>query len=120
VTPLRRLPPILLAAAVLAAVGQPAVAKERAPKGAVAAARARAYDHYADDGKVKVGVTLRSQVRRSWSLVTGEYGRRGLWAAWVRRTASGRYRVEIFRTRDFDPGAEPPCDIKPAFSEPEC
>ena len=29
-------------------------------------------------------------------------------------------RSVIFRARDFDPGSRPPCDIRPAFSEPLC
>jgi hypothetical protein len=93
--------------------------KEAAPPGAIAAALARARRHYAVDSTIRVTVTLRSQLRPAWSLVTGAHGARGLWAAWVRRSA-GAYRVETFRTRDFDPGTAPPCDIRPAFSEPAC
>jgi hypothetical protein len=63
---------------------------------------------------------MRSERDRNWSLVTGGYGKRGLWAAWVLRHAGGRYRVEVFRTRNFDPGTRPPCDIRPAFAEPKC
>jgi hypothetical protein len=93
--------------------------KEPAPPGAIAAALARARRHYAVDGTIRVDVTLRSQLRPAWSLVTGSHGARGLWAAWVRRSARA-YRVETFRTRHFDPGTAPPCDIRPAFSEPAC
>ena len=93
--------------------------KEPAPPAAIAAALAGARRHYAADGTTRVEVTLRSQLRPAWSLVTGAHGKRGLWAAWVRRSA-GAHRVETFRTRDFDPGTAPPCDIRPAFSEPAC
>ena len=93
--------------------------KEPAPPAAIAVALARARRHYALDGTIRVEVTLRSQLRPAWALVTGSHGARGLWAAWVRRSA-GAYRVETFRTRDFDPGTAPPCDIRPAFSEPAC
>ena len=93
--------------------------KEPAPPGAIAAALARARRHYAVDRTIRVEVTLRSQLRPAWSLVTGSHGARGLWAAWIRRSA-GAYDVETFRTRDFDPGTAPPCDIRPAFSEPAC
>jgi hypothetical protein len=93
--------------------------KEPAPPGAIAAALARARRHYAIDRTIRVDVTLRSQLRPTWSLVTGSHGARGLWAAWVRRAADD-YRVETFRSRDFDPGTPPPCDIRPAFSEPAC
>jgi hypothetical protein len=92
---------------------------EPAPPGAIAAALARARRHYAVDRTIRAEVTLRSQLRPAWSLVTGSHGARGLWAAWVRRSARA-YRVETFRTRDFDPGTAPPCDIRPAFSEPTC
>lgn len=95
-------------------------AARSAPDAAVAAAFARAVHHYADPTRIRVTHTLRSDENRSWSLVTGSYGRRGLWAAWARRTARGSYRVVVFRTRDFDPGSRPPCDIRPAFSEPAC
>jgi hypothetical protein len=100
--------------------GALAAATSPAPKGAIAAARATAHREFRVDSKVKVTGSLRSQVGRSWSLVTGGYGRRRIWAAWVRRRPSGRYTVEIFRTRNFDPGSRPPCDIRPAFSEPAC
>jgi hypothetical protein len=93
--------------------------KEPAPPGAIAAALARARRHYAVDGTIRVEVTLRSQLRPAWSLVTGSHGARGLWAAWIRRSA-GVYAVETFRTRDFDPGTAPPCDIRPGYSEPAC
>jgi hypothetical protein len=93
--------------------------KEPAPPGAIAVALTRAHGHYAADRTIRVHVTLRSQLRPAWSLVTGSHGARGLWAAWVRRSA-GAYRVETFRTRDFDPGTAPPCDIRPAFTEPAC
>jgi hypothetical protein len=93
--------------------------KEPAPPGAIAAALARARRHYTVDRTIRVHVTLRSQLRAAWSLVTGSHGARGLWAAWVTRSA-GAYRVARFRTRDFDPGTAPPCDIRPAFSEPAC
>lgn len=91
-----------------------------APKAAVAAALEHAVFHYADPTRIRVTHTIRSDENRAWSLVTGSYGRRGLWAAWTRRTSGGAHRVAIFRTRDFDPGERPPCDIRPAFSEPEC
>ncbi len=91
-----------------------------APDAAVAAAFSRAVHHYSDPTRIRVTHTLRSQRNRSWSLVTGSYGRRGLWAAWTRRTSNASYRVVVFRTRDFDPGSRPPCDIRPAFSEPAC
>ena len=111
----------LLLAVLAIALAVPAEASaRRAPKAAVAAALERAVFHYALPEKIRVTATLRSDVDRSWSLVTGSYGRRGLWAAWAHRGSSGRYRVEIFRTRNFDPGDKPPCDIRPAFSEPEC
>jgi hypothetical protein len=118
----RRAPAALVLSLVVAATAAaPApAAGARAPKGAVVAAFERAVFHYAVPEKIRVEFTLRSRVDRLWSLVTGQYGRRGLWAAWVRRTASGRYRVETFRTRDFDPGTTPPCDLRPAFSEPLC
>lgn len=93
--------------------------KEPAPPGAIAAALARARRHYAADRTIRVRVTLRSQLRPAWSLVTGSHGARSLWAAWSRRSRAA-YRVETFRTRDFDPGSAPPCDIRPAFSEPAC
>jgi hypothetical protein len=93
--------------------------KEPAPPEAIAAALVRARRHYAVDRTTRVHVTLRSQLRPAWSLVTGSHGARGLWAAWVRRSA-GAYGVEAFRARDFDPGTAPPCDIRPAFSEPAC
>jgi hypothetical protein len=103
------------------AVPLPAAAADKpAPKAAIAAAVEHAIFHYADPQKLRLGASVRSRVDRRWSLVTGGYGRRGLWAAWVRRAPSGRYRVRIFRTRNFDPGREPPCDIRPAFAEPEC
>jgi hypothetical protein len=92
---------------------------EPAPAAAIDAALARARRHYAVDRTIRAAVTLRSQRRPAWSLVTGSHGARGLWAAWVRRSA-GAYGVETFRTRDFDPGTTPPCDIRPAFSEPAC
>lgn len=95
-------------------------AKQRAPKAAIVAAFERAIYHYATPEKVRLSVSLASHVDRRWSLVTGNYGRRGLWAAWVRRTSGGRYRVMVFRTRNFDPGTTPPCDIRPAFAEPSC
>lgn len=109
---------LLLASLVSPAGAQGATS--RAPDAAVAAAFSRAVHHYADPTRIRVTHTLRSDENRSWSLVTGSYRRRGLWAAWTRRTASGSYRVVVFRTRDFDPGSRPPCDIRPAFSEPEC
>jgi hypothetical protein len=93
--------------------------KEPAPQGAIAAALARTRRHYAVDRTIRVAVTLRSQLRPAWSLVTGSHGPRGLWAAWVRRSAD-TYRVATFSTRAFDPGTAPPCDIRPAFSEPAC
>lgn len=111
---------LALTLALALALAVPAYAKERAPKASVAAAFERAVYHYTVPEKIRVTSTLRSGVDRSWSLVTGSYGKRGLWAAWVRRTAAGRHRVEIFRTRTFDPGRRPPCDIRPAFSEPAC
>jgi len=92
----------------------------RAPRDAVEAAVRRAARHYAVRDRIAVGATLRSRRNDAWSLVTGSYGKRGLWAAWVRRRSGGAYRVEVFRTRRFDPGRRPPCDIRPAFSEPDC
>ena len=92
-----------------------AARKQPAPDAAIKAARQRARTLPG----MKVGATLRSQVDRAWSLVTGGYANHGLWAAWVRRDDTGTYRVEVFRTRDFNPSA-PPCDIKPAFAEPRC
>ena len=92
------------------------VGKDPASRAAVAAALVTARGRYPD---ARVAETLRSALDRSWSLVTGRRGRRGLWAAWVRRIA-GVQRVEIFRARDFRPGRRPPCDIRPAFSEPAC
>ena len=120
---LRRLAPaaLVLSLVFVATAAAPApAAGDRAPKAAVVAAFERAVFHYAVPEKIRVEFTLRSRADRRWSLVTGRYGQRGLWAAWVRRTASGRYRVETFRTRNFDPGTTPPCDIRPAFSEPLC
>ena len=118
---IRRLAPAALVLALVAAIAAPAGAQAaRAPKAAVVAAFARAVDHYAVPEKIRVEFTKRSRVDRLWSLVTGRYGERGLWAAWVRRTASGRYSVHTFRTRNFDPGTTPPCDLRPAFSEPLC
>lgn len=110
----------LLVLAVAVAVVPARAAAQRAPKGAIVAAVAHAIYHYPTPEKVRLSVSLASRVDRRWSLVTGNYGRRGLWAAWVRRTPAGRYGVVVFRTRDFDPGTAPPCDIRPAFSEPSC
>jgi hypothetical protein len=118
---------VLIAIAALAAlvltsqhVASAALELPPAPKAAVAAAVERAIFHYADPQKIRIGATMRSGRDRRWSLVTGSYGRRGLWAGWVRRTAAGKQRVVFFRTRDFDPGTRPPCDIRPAFTEPAC
>jgi hypothetical protein len=102
------------------ALGSAGAAAERAPKPAIVVGFERAVYHFPTPEKIAISGSLRSQIDRRWSLVTGRYGRRGLWAAWVRRSSAGRYRVQVFRTRTFHPGAKPPCDIKPAFSEPEC
>ena len=101
----------------LAAVA-PAAAVDRAPRAAKQAAKERAARHFG--GEVKATFSLRSQRDRRWSLVTGEYRTQKIWAAWVRRSSTGRYVVRIFRTRNFDPGAPAPCDIRPAYSEPAC
>ena len=111
----------MTAVAVAVVAAAPANAsKARAPKGAVAAALQRAVLHFAAPEKLKVAVTLRSSIDRRWSLVTGVYGQHGLWAGWVRHSPSGHYVVEIFRTHNLDPGTRPPCDIRPAYSEPAC
>jgi sporulation and spore germination protein/immunoglobulin-like protein involved in spore germination len=102
----------------VAGAPRPAVGKQPAPDAAIRAARARASELVGSSARL--GATLRSQVDPAWSLVTGGYGKRGLWAAWVRRDSAGGYRVEIFRTRNFAPGPRPPCDIRPAFAEPVC
>ena len=119
---IRRLAPAALVVSLVAAVALPAPASAaRAPKGAVVAAFERAAFHYDRAEKVRVEFSLRSTRDRLWSLVTGTYGKRGLWAAWVRRLSpNGRYVVHTFRTRNFDPGTTPPCDLRPAFSEPLC
>jgi hypothetical protein len=118
---IRRLVPAALVLSLAAAAAAPAPAPAAsAPKAAVVAAFARAVVHFKSPAKIRVGFTLRSRRDRLWSLVTGHYGERGLGAAWVRRTSPGRYRVETFRTRNFDPGSTPPCDLRPAFSEPLC
>jgi len=121
-SPIRRLAPAALVVSLLAAIAVvPAPAQaERAPKAAVVAAFARAVQHYDVPEKIRVEFSKRSRVDRLWSLVTGRYGERGLWAAWVRRTTSGRYTVHTFRTRNFEPGTTPPCDLRPALSEPLC
>ncbi len=111
---------LALALAVLPSLAQARDADRRAPRAAVAAALGRAVHHYADPTKLRVTHTLRSEADPAWSLVTGAYGRRGLWAAWTRRTAASSHRVAVFRTRNFDPGGRAPCDIRPAFSEPSC
>ena len=117
----RHLVPLTAAAAfavsLLPASG--AGAQERAPTAAVVAAFEHALDTFSDPTKLRISFTLRSRMDRSWSLVTGQYGERRIWASWVRRT-DGRQHSVIFRTRDFDPGPRPPCDIRPAFSEPLC
>jgi hypothetical protein len=92
----------------------------RAPRRAVQVGLRRARAHFRDDRRIRLGATLRSRVDRRWSLVTGGYAKRRLWAAWVRRSGSSRFSVAIFRTRDFSPGLRPPCDLRPAFSEPDC
>ncbi len=118
---IRRLAPAALVLSLAVAVALPAPAfAARAPKAAVVAAFERAVFHYDVPEMVRVESSLRSRRDRLWSLVTGRYRERGLWAAWVRRSASGRYRVHSFRTRNFDPGTTAPCDIRPAFSEPLC
>lgn len=114
--------PAALVLSLVAAVALPAPASAaRAPKGAVVAAFERAAFHYELPEKIRIQTTQRSTRDRLWSLVTGTYGKRGLWAAWVRRTSStGPFTVHTFRTRNFDPGTTPPCDLRPAFSEPLC
>lgn len=111
---------LLLALVALPGLARAREADRRAPKAAVAAALVRAVHHYADPTKLRVTHTLRSKADPSWSLVTGAYGRRGLWAAWTRRTRAGVHRVSVFRTRNFNPGTRVPCDVRPAFSEPSC
>lgn len=114
---MRRLALPLLLILVLAT---PAAALDRAPRSAINTAKARAAKHFGGDpSRVKATFSMRSARNRSWALVTGERGRR-IWAAWMRRGSDGKWRVGIFRTRDFDPGARVPCDIRPAFSEPIC
>ncbi len=119
---IRRLVPAAVVLCLAAAIAAPApAASPRAPKGAVVAAFTRAVSHYDVPEKIRIQTTHRSQRDRLWSLVTGNYGERGLWAAWVRRLSpNGRYVVHTFRTRNFDPGTTPPCDLRPAFSEPLC
>jgi hypothetical protein len=115
---------VAFAVAILAAAGTTGSAAangERAPLGAYVVAYERALHHFENPDRVRVnGGTLRSVLDPSWSLVNGTYGNRRLWSAWVRRTAAGRYRVEAFRTRRFDPGPPVPCDIRPSWSEPAC
>jgi len=66
-----------------------------------------------------------------WALVTGETGadRNGAepmptgWAMWMRINANRWTGWQITRLRDDDPNLRPdwvPCDVRPAFSEPEC
>ena len=96
-----------------------AAAADPAPRAAKRAAHNRAVQHFGSSRGVEVTSSLRSKRNRRWALVSGEQAGRRVWAAWVRRSASGRWVVKVFRTHRFDP-AGVPCDSTPAFSEPRC
>ena len=104
----------------LALLGMAApAAAETAPRAAKRAAKQRAVAHFGSSTGIKITFSIRSERNRRWALVDGTKSERRLWAAWVRRSDSGRWVVRVFRTHRFDP-AGVPCDITPAFSEPSC
>ena len=108
----------VLALLLVLAAAVPAAA-DPAPRAAKRAARERAIAHFGSSIGIKITFSLRSERNRRWALVDGSKSERRLWAAWVRRSDSGRWVVRVFRTHRFDP-AGVPCDIAPAYSEPRC
>lgn len=125
-----------LAAALLLGVTAPTVAAAPAPVAATRAAKARAAVHYGTARAIRVEFSLRSSVDRRWALVTGTRGSRTagvrLWAVWLRQSSGGRWRALYFiddrgaraRGREFRPLRQHlgtvPCDLVPAYSEPDC
>lgn len=74
-----------------------------------------------------VSVTLRSERDPYWALVAGDKDVAGEapsgWAVWFRLNENRWTGWQITRLRDDDPNIRPdwvPCDIRPAFAQPEC
>lgn len=72
----------------------------------------------------QLSTTLRSERDPNWILMTGSHeGSEGAFAAWLRMRQDRWVPWHITRLAESDPNLRPtgaPCDLKPAFSEPEC
>lgn len=71
-----------------------------------------------------ITVSERSERDRFWMLVTGRHqGSQGNFAAWLHMVDSRWVPWVITRFADHETNLDPtgaPCDVKPAFAEPEC
>ena len=110
----------LLAGAGCAACGD-GNGEERRPSDASAIAAAEAYARSRGADVRRDTQVLHSARDPDWAVALGASGRRGLWAVWL-RAAEGRWQPRhIMRNGKGETRpAEVPCDIKPAYSEPDC
>ena len=72
----------------------------------------------------RLSTTLRSERDPYWILVVGSHeGAQGSFAAWLRMREGRWVPWQITRLAGTDPNPRPsgaPCDMRPAFAEPEC
>jgi hypothetical protein len=123
------------AAVLVVGAAAPTAFAAPAPAAAIRAAKVRAAVHYGSAHAVSAQFSLRSIVNRRWALVTGvgptaAGGVRRLWAVWLKLPSGGRWRAIYFiddkgvRGREFRPlrqdQGRAPCDLVPAYSEPDC